>query len=369
MLDKGRINSVQLLLLLFMMEVSSAAIYAPAKISEAAGPDGWLSVSIPVFFYGLVIVGIALALAGRFPSKVFTEYLPEIMGKIPGKLLAAAYVLFFINISFGTLNEISSFVHIAFMSGTPLTVLDIIGAIVALYGAYLGIEAIARENELIFPVWILIGTLVLALVAKDINFGNLRPVFENGMMPALKGSYVDSPWRGGAFIMFMLFPYLNQKNEAFKAAFLQQAMNSVFAGVTMLVIVGVFGTSVTAHLVFPYNSLARYISIGNFIERANILVVVIWLFGALVKLALLYHTAGIATASTLGLKQYRVTLIPIAVATVILSRVTQGTYLQLTTFIFGPWPIYAAIMELAVPAIILLVAMIRKKGTKAVAGQ
>lgn len=361
MLDNGRISSVQLLLLLFMVEVSSTAIYAPAKIAEAAGPDGWFSVSIPTFFYGLAIVGVVLALARRFPSKVFTEYLPEIMGKIPGKLLAAAYALFLINISFGTLNETSSFIRIAFMSNTPLTALDIIGAIAALYGAYLGIEVIARGNGLIFPAWILIGVLVLVLVAKDINFNNLRPAFENGIMPALKGSYFNSPWRGEIFILLMLYPYLNQKNEAFKTALLQQGLNSVFAGVTMLVIVGVFGDLVTAHLVFPYNSLARYVSIGNFIERANSLVVVIWLFGTLMKLALLYHSAGIATASTLGLKSYRATLIPIAIATVILSRMLYGTYFQLINFIFKPWPIYAFIMELAIPAVILLVAVIRKK--------
>jgi spore germination protein KB len=364
MLDKGRISSVQLLLLLFMGELSSAAIYAPAKIAEAAGPDGWFSASIPTLFYGLILVGVLLALARRFPFQVLTEYLPEILGKIPGKLLAAAYALFLINISFGTLNEIASFIHIAFLSHTPLAVLGVIAAIAALYGAYLGIEVIARENGLATPAWILATALVIILLAKDINFNNLRPMFENGIVPALKGSYYNSPWRGEAFLLLMLFPYLNQKHEAFKVVLWLQGLLSAMGGITMLVTIGIFGDLVTAHLVFPYNTLVGYISVGSFIERMNILLVITWLAAAMVKLALLYHCAGIATASTLGLKSYRVTLIPIAIATVILSSVVHGTYFQLINFIFKPWPIYALIMDLLIPAIILLVAVLRKKAVQ-----
>jgi len=217
--------------------------------------------------------------------------------------------------------------------------------------------------------WVLAGMLVLVLVAKDIDFSNFRPAFENGIMPALKGSYFDSPWRGEVFLLLMLFPYLNQKHEAFKTALWLQGLVSVFGGVTMLVIIGVFGDLVTAHLIFPYDTLTRYISVGGFLERMDILVVVVWLSGSLVKLALLYHSTGIATASTLGLKSYRATLVPIAIATVILSQMMHGTYFQLIDFMFKPWPIYAFIMELAIPSIILLVAVLRKIKDKAVAVQ
>ncbi len=365
MLDNGRISSVQLLLLLFMMEASSEVIYLPAKIAEAAGPDGWFAVSIPAFFYGLIIAGVVLLLAGRFPSQVLTEYLPEVLGRVPGKLLAAIYAAVLINFTFGALNEGSSFIHTAFLGHTSLTVLDVVAATAALYGAYLGIEVIARQNQLVWPLWTLSFAAVLFLVAKDINLNNLRPVFENGLLPALKGGYFLSPWKGQVAMLLMFFPYLNQKQEAFKTALWALGLLAIGAGATMLVTLGVFGAPVTAHLVFPYNSLARYVAVGNFIERMNILIVVVWLSGVAVKLALLYHSAGIATASTLGLKSYRITLVPIAIATVILSKVVFGdAYSKLTGFLFGIWPPYAAIIELVIPAIILLVAVIRKKGAR-----
>ncbi len=354
MLDKGRISSVQLLMLLITLE---RAFYLPAKIAGVAGPDGWFSVSIVASLYGLIVAGVALALGRRYPSRVLTEYLPEVLGRVPGKLLAAVYAVVLINFAFVVLNENSSFLHITILSRTPLTVLDTVTAIAAIYGAYLGIECIVRQNQLFWPVWMIAIVVVLALAAKDINLGNLGPVFENGLLPALKGGYYMSPWRGEVVLLLMLFPYLNQKQEAFKVALWVLGFLAVTSGATITVIVGVFGPLVTAHLVFPYDVLGRYV----FIERMEILVVLIWLAGVVTKLALVYQCAGVAAASTLGLKNYRITLIPIAIATVILSKVFLGTYSQMTDFLFRIWPPYAAAVELVIPAIILLIAVVRKK--------
>jgi spore germination protein KB len=285
---------------------------------------------------------------------------------VPGKLLAAIYAAVFINFVFGTLNEGSTFMHTVFLSHTPMVVLDVMLATAAIYGAYLGIEVIARQNQLTWPLWMFSLIVVLSLVSKDFHLDNLRPVLENGLLPVLKAGYFNSPWTGEVAMLLMFFPYLNQKHEAFKTALGAVGLLAIAAGVTLMVTLGVLGGPVTAHLAFPYNTLARYVAVGGFIERMNILVVVVWLSGVVVKLALLYHSAGIAVASTLGLKNYRITLVPIAIASVILSKVIFGdAYFKLTSFMFKIWPPYAATVGLVIPAIILLVAVIRKKRASA----
>ena len=111
-----------------------------------------------------------------------------------------------------------------------------------------------------------------------------------------------------------------------------QGLISITGAAAMMIILGVFGSPVAAHLVFTFDVLARYISVAGFFDRTEILIVIIWLSGVVTRLALLYHFAAIATASTLGIKSYRITLIPIAIATVILSQVVFGVYFNLTTF-------------------------------------
>lgn len=115
-------------------------------------------------------------------------------------------------------------------------------------------------------------------------------------------------------------------------------------------------------MVFPTYNLARYISVAQFLERIQILIVVMWMAGLIVKMAVFYHSAAIAAATTLGLKNYRITLLPIAIATVVISRVFYGTQLHLTNFLFKTRPYYGGAVQLLIPAIMLLIAIIRKKG-------
>ena|GEM_PF-751445 len=357
-----------MLFIFLIFEAASGILYTPARVAALAGPDSWFALSLGDVFYGLLVLLVAVALGKRFPTQVFTEYLPAILGKVTGKLLAAAYALMFIHFGSLLLNEGSTFIQLALFSLTPPVVLDTLLAVVAIYGAYLGIEVIARENGMVAPAWILMVLLLLALAAKDINFSNLRPVLENGLLPVLRASLFHSGWRGEVFFLLMLYPYLNQKHEALKTGLLYLGTVMILTGVVHAVVVGVLGAPVTAHRIFPFVGLVRYISLGNFIERLEIVVIVFLIAAFIVKLAVIYHSAGIAVASTLGLKNYRVTLIPIALTAIILSRVLYGTYLKLSNYLFHPWPVEALIVELAIPALILLIAVIRKKAAPEAAG-
>ena len=114
MLDNGRISSVQLLFIFLVFEAATAILYTPARVAALAGPDSWFAVSLGDVCYGLLIALVAVTLGKRFPFQVYAEYLPEILGKMTGKLLAAAYVLGFIYLSSVLLNEGSTFIHMNF---------------------------------------------------------------------------------------------------------------------------------------------------------------------------------------------------------------------------------------------------------------
>ena len=210
MLDKGRISSVQLLLLLYISEISTVFIILPAEIMRIAGPDGWLSVLLFDSIYGLAVVLVAVALAKRFPQQILTEYLPRVLGRVPGKLLALIYTGVFINLTSVIISENNLYITSVLMRETPHLVIDLIIIVVAMYGVFLGIEVIARQNEIVFLVYITSVIVLFALVVKDVNFNNFRPVLADGVGPVFKGSLIPAAYRGEVFILLMLYPYLNQ---------------------------------------------------------------------------------------------------------------------------------------------------------------
>ena len=361
MLDNGRISSVQMFLILLVLEGSSAILYSPRGVAALAGPDSWLAVSLGDLLYGLVILLVALGLAKRFPVQTLGAYLPEIMGKIPGKLLSATYAVFILFYTSFILGQGFWYLQINFLPHTPRLVIVMVLAIAAIYGAYLGIEVIARETGMAALVWYTAALLLFLLAAKDIDSGNLRPAFENGPLPVLRAGIFHSTWRANIFAALFLYPYLNQKQEALKTGLWFLGIIIIIAATAQAVIVGVFGSPVTAHLDFPIEDLVRYISVANFLERLDSVFMTFWIGAIVCKLAIFYHAAGIITADTLGLKNYRVTLLPVVVASVVACELLFGTLSKMVDFQFKLAPVTTAVWVLAIPALILLIAVLRKK--------
>ncbi len=358
---KSHISSVQLMLLLYMTEVGTIFVILPAVVAQGAGPDGWISILVPATVYGLAVVFAGVNLAGYFPGQTLTEYLPRLAGRAPGKILAAAYAAFFIHIASLVLNEGSRFIHVTFFRETPLVPIDLLFAVVAAYGVYLGIEVIARQNELVLPLFFFMAILLIAFVIKDFHIINLLPMLEDGLLPVLKGSMAVAGWRGQVVMILMLFPYLNQKKEALQAATGMVIMAAITGFALYVTTIGVFGAPMVARMVFPVNELAAYISIGS-LERLEILTMIAWMSGVAIKLTVFYYASCVAVANTFGLKNYRKVIIPVVLLTVIVSEVFYRDYQQVFRYLSVFWPFEAYIFELIIPALLLLIAAIRKKG-------
>lgn len=362
MLDPGRISSVQLIFL-FIINESATGFLFPLPIAAAvAGADAWLS-GLLTSVYGLLIAVVCLSLAKRFPSQVFTEYLPQVLGKIPGKLLAAVFSLVMLHACIISISQSSTYIHVVFFKETPTFIIDIFFVIAAVYGAYLGIEAIARQGNITLPFFILVAFVVMLLFVKDLDLNNLRPFMENGVFQILKGSGAIAVWRGEIFFLLMLYPYLNQPEEAAKAAVIALIFMGLLAALVFGECLALFGEQLTSQLVFPMHNAARYISAGDILERIDLYLVIFWIAITTVKLALFFHIASIAVSSTLGLKNYRLAVIPVGVIAVIGSNAFYNhNYLRLETFIGQIMPVYGGIIQLLLPGLVLLVAVITKKG-------
>lgn len=362
MLDQGRISSVQLLFILLMADLATSFLYVPAITAKEAGPDAWISLLVPTNIYALLVAVVCVALAKRFPGEVFTQYLPKIIGKIPGKLLGVCYIGVFIHITSVMVVEGAQFINTNFLIQTPVLVLQLVMAGVALYGVYLGIEVIARHNEIVLPIFVFSLAILILLVAKDIDLNNYLPILEKGFVPVIKGSMVPAAWRGEVFVVLMLFPYLTHKEEGFKAAVGMVLIVSIIVTAVVATTIGVFGDLFTSRLTYSGNTLARYISAAGILERMELVIVIIWVAGVIVKLAIFYHVASVAASTTLGLKDYKLAAIPVAAATIVVGNTFYETYIQVVDFLSKVWPFYGCIIELVIPALVLMIAALRKKG-------
>lgn len=361
MLERGKIGSVQLLLLMLAFDGATSFLYAPSPTAKIAGRDSWLALSLVPALYAALVALVALALARRFPNQVLTEYIPEITGKALGKLLAVAYTAVFIILTSAILCQAAFFVQIAILRDTPPMALALILSGVAAYGAYLGIEAIARQNEMIWPLWTFSIIFLGVLALKDLNLLNLKPFLENGAMPVLRGGLLNIGYRGEVFLLLMFFPYLAWKEEAAKAALWYLLITTLFHALALVITIGVFGDAATSRMLFPYYELARYISIAQFFERFQSLIVVIWIAGTVIKLAGFLHSCCIAAATTVRARDYRAFLLPLTALVILACVLLHRNYLKMTQLLFKQLPYICFVFQLLIPSVLLLLTCLKLK--------
>lgn len=90
-----------------------------AKYFGASGYWG----AVPAFLLMVPVIYAVTGLGRRFPGKSIIAYLPEVMGRIPGRIIGLGYLLFMIALTGWAILTISGIFDIYYLPRTPLRVI------------------------------------------------------------------------------------------------------------------------------------------------------------------------------------------------------------------------------------------------------
>lgn len=365
-LEQGKIDSKQAVMLMLSTILPTAILAVPAITVKSARQDAWLSIILATLA-GLLIAMLVVSLSLRFPGKTLLEFAEEILGKVPGKIVGLLYIwLFFLYIGSGAVREFGVFLVTAMMPDTPIIVFQIAVIAVAAYAVRNGLEVLSRFNQLFIPVTALLA-IAFILSAKDMKLARLLPVFDTGLIPVVKGSVAPAMWLGEIVTLAMLIPCLNKPQEAYRVAVLSVLLSSFFLTASILEALLVFGPNLAGYWIFPAFNAVRAVSIANFLERLDYIIMVVWVLGGFVKVGVFYYAAVLGSAQWLGLKDYRPLVLPVGVILATFSILLHGEnivevlhYISLVEV-----PFLLIIFEVGIPLLLLMVALTRGKGGKA----
>lgn len=357
MLEGGKISPKQVWWLIITTILSTSILFLPAAMFRKAKQDSWLSV-ILITLLGLVVGFIITKLGTRFPGQTIIGYSPQIVGQILGKLIGFIYILYFLHINAVIIREFGEFLTTVFYLNTPIVL--IIATIVLLSASAVrnGLEVISRVNELVFPAIILFLVLVFILILPDLTCTPLQPVLADGLMPVVKGAYPAALFFGEVIVVAMILPAVNRPKQAFVAVSKALGVIGLFGMVLMLELIALFCVEV-AQLQFPLLSLIRYISLFGFLERIDALVMVIWVGGVFIKITVFYYCLSVSTAEFFNLKTYKPVVLPLGVMLVALSIILFSNTMEVSQTLFQILPPYYLFVEVGLPLLLLIIAIIR----------
>lgn len=358
-MERGKISPVQMALFMNPAISATVLLLVPSITAKHAHQDLWLS-PIWASLIGFFIVFIVYRLNKLFPKETMIEYSESILGKILGKLVSALFLFFYLHITGIIVREYGEFVSGTSLFHTPMAVIMGTMVLVCSFAVLGGLEVIGRAAEIIVPVVLLLYVLIFILLIKDLEVNNMFPIMEKGIKPSLMGSIVPQSWFSEFLLISFFLPYVTDRKKGVK-----WGMISVFSVMILMVLTNMmnlllFG-KLTASLTYPVMVAARYISIADFLEHLESIVMAIWIAGTFIKITVFYYILTLGTAQWLKLSDYRPIVLPIGFLILLFGLWSAQDLQELSHFLATSGAVYFLSVQVVIPIILLFVAIIRKR--------
>ncbi|MFF2176080.1 endospore germination permease [Lysinibacillus sp. NPDC058147] len=360
-MEKEIISSRQFMIITLLFSIGTAILILPASVTIEAKQDAWIAAIIGVVI-SLLLIKLFVTLGKRTPTLTFVEANEKILGRFFGKFTSIGFILIALLSAGELLYFIGIFMKTEIMPETPTMAFAFLFSIIIIYAAFLGIEVFARSAEILFPIFIFIFILFVVCISPSIKIENLQPILE-----APKKSIFFSMIRFISLfsfplvILLMIFPSaVNVQKSAQKGFY----VGSIIGGIVLVSIITlsilVLGPANTASRTFPSYSLAQRISIGNFLQRIEVIMATMWIISIYIRTFMYFYAAVVGIAQICKINNHRPLIFPLGMIILGLSQIVHPNIIHSDIYNRDTWPIFSLVVMVFLPLVLLIVAKIRK---------
>ncbi|KZL91836.1 GerAB/ArcD/ProY family transporter [Clostridium magnum] len=319
-----KISKYQLFSLMVMLPYATAALYF---LTPELQQDVWIGILIYIL-PGIALQYIYISLFKKYPKDTLATYMPKILGKFLGSLVSITYIVYFAYIAARDLRDFVELLLNDVMAYMPPAVIYISIMATVTYGLYKGFENIARVagmGILIFIIFLILEITFLLITPHATHFKNLLPLVENGFVDIIKKGWPLVAFPYGETVAFtMLYSYVNQPEKVKNVAYISIIVEGILLCIVNIVFIISLGAKYASLTLFPHILAMRLIKFGGFVNRFDILVIILMIYGAFFKISILTYVSMLGTTQLLKLKDTKVLVIPfciiITIASVLLAR-------------------------------------------------
>ncbi|MFJ8260306.1 endospore germination permease [Peribacillus asahii] len=360
-----KISARQFAILVIFFSIGTTILVIPKSLAQEVKQDAWIAAVIGIGI-GLLLVALYIAIGRMFPTMTLVEINETLLGKWLGKAVSLTFIFFSLYSTATLLFLVGSFLTTQILPDTPLEAIQILFTCILIMGIRLGLEPLARSAELLFPIFVFLFIVLVAsifLPPVQFKFENIQPVFETGIKPMIHAVFIfTSIFSLPLIVLLMIFPVsVNQPEAAEKNFFI----GILIGGICLLIIIAltilVLGVDSSTRQTYPSYAVARKINVGNFLQRIEAIMAIMWIITIYFKSAFYFYASVIGLAQTLNMKDYRPLTLPLGMILISFSLIANPNIVYVGTFDKEIWPLYVSTFGLVLPLLLLAVNAIRKK--------
>ncbi|MFS0558632.1 GerAB/ArcD/ProY family transporter [Brevibacillus sp. 179-C9.3 HS] len=355
-----KIGIRQFVILVTFITIGDSILLLPSVPSTEAGHDGWLSGIIGVLL-GLVIVYLFCVIGHMYPEQTLIEKNKLIFGRWLGTVFSIIFLGAVLINGAVFIRTIGDFMTTHILKATPINAVMFLLVASAIFAVRLGLETFARTSEIFFLWFVFTFVLFFLLLSPLFHFENLLPFLENGIKPVIRGTFAVTAYPFSELIIFLMITPLLDRKEKLTSAFLRGA---IYGGVCLLAVIFlsllILGPEMTARETFPSYSLAKKIQVGEFFQRQEAMMALMWFVSIYFKVVMYMYGFCVGIQQLLHLKEHRALTLPICILSVAMAIIIipNNTYL-FETYTF--WPFFDLTIGVLYPLLLIVGYWIRKQ--------
>lgn len=332
----------------------------PGMIIFYSRQNAWLALLLGT----LVTIGgvmLILTLVKQFPGQTVAQYAQTLLGSWLGKSVGFFYALISLYNVAICIRIIAQLFSIAIMPETPLWPFVLGLDLLAIYSAWLGIEPIARANELGLPFSLLVLVILLLVTMSQGKLYQALPVWQFNGPGILEGTFVSGACLSEVFFILLLAPAINKPDELKSATLKGLLLSGLFLMIITQTIIFVLGVYRASAYLFPLLRVVQELLILDIFERFEPLLVSVWIIVNSIKMSLFVYLFALAATQTMNLKNYRPLLLPALIVILILALAPKSLaeVLQIWVNLIA-FKILLPTAFILLPGLLLIIAKVKK---------
>lgn len=361
-MKQEKISPLQLFYVLVGFLIGNTLVYG---LGANAKQDAWLVILVAMSG-GLILMLVYTKLSTYYPEDTLLQIIPKLIGKFLAFPFILIYIVYFTYLAAKACRDFGELMAATILVDTPMII--VIGSFMVLlvYCLKSGVDIFGRMGEVIFPIYILSMLVIWMLMVSVEHFtlSNLSPILGNGLQPILKEVFptvVTFPF-GESIIITMFLPFLKNKQHVRKVGITVILVTGVLMTVNLIMVLSVLGPEIYSKDFFPLLSATRMVSIADFLERFDALVILMMVAGVFFKIGGWTFGAAVGIAHLFKLKQIRSVYLGLGTIIPPLSLLTASNQVKYNEIGLEIVTFYIHIpLQIIFPFLLLCIAFIRKK--------
>lgn len=360
-----RISNYQLYVLTVLYQIGTTIVFG---FGAVAGRDAWISVLISSSV-GLIIMLLYTLLMRMNPGLTLVEWWRAQFGKWIGTPIAWAYTLLILYEVGRGVGDLKFLIPITILPKTPIFIVLIVFMIVLIYGAFAGIEVIARLGEIVFPVILFLFPIEIILIfgSHIMNIQHLQPIAGKGWSQILEAVWPVGITQsfGESIELAMIWPLVSQPEKIIRTTLLATITSGLFIAIFDAIAVATLGGALFENSIYPMYTLIQQISLGEFVDNLDAIEVLYFLTTIFFKISIHMFAVVRAIQKLTLVKNSRVFILPVSAIALYLGMTMSSNILVHieTSLKMIQYNLFVPLF-IILPSILFVVTLIRGKYRK-----